>query len=147
MFNKFKTGKVSADIDQEAELLTEVAEYTSEPNPKVLPEKIVNAAQKPSIISEGASFEGSLVLDGALHLDGKFKGTIKVDKVTIGKNGELDGISKANTIVVFGEIKGEISCRELTLHAGSSIDGNIEYSSIKIFAGASIAGQINRKKQ
>lgn len=147
MFNKFKTVKVTADNDQEAELLTEITDYPSVTNTKVLPEKIVNAAHKPSIISEGAIFEGSLMLDGALHLDGKFKGTIKVDKITVGKSGQLDGILKANNIVAFGEIKGEISCKELTLNAGSSIDGTIDYSSIKIFAGASISGEVNRKKQ
>lgn len=138
---------VKADIDQEAELLTEIKKNTSESNKTVLLEKIVSASQKPSVISEGASFEGGLVLEGALHLDGKLKGTIKVDKITVGKNGVLDGITKANTVVVFGEIKGEISCKELTLNAGSSIEGVVEYSSIKIFAGASISGQINCKKQ
>lgn len=145
MFNKFKSDK-NKSIPSPEEQTGEAFESTDTLTPEVLPKKIINASQKPSIISEGATFEGNLVLEGALHLDGTFKGTIQVDKMTVGKNGKLDGKSKANVIVAFGEIKGEISCNELTLNSGASIDGIIHYSDIKIMPGASIAGQINRKK-
>lgn len=145
MFNKFKSGKPQSDIQQQDELI-EIAEQQPDTGSKVLPSKIIHNAQKPSIISEGASFEGTLVFDGALHLDGKFKGNIKVDKITVGKNGLLEGKFEANTIVAFGEIKGEISCRDLTLNAGSNVDGTIEYATIKIHQGSSLSGQIQRKK-
>lgn len=144
MFNKFKSGKPQSD--QVYDELVEVGEEQVETGSKVLPSKIVHNAQKPSIISEGASFEGSLVFDGALHLDGKFKGTIKVDKITIGKNGSLEGKFEANTIIAFGDIKGEIKCRDLTLNAGSNVDGTIEYANIKIHQGSSLSGQIHHKK-
>ena len=144
MFNKFKSGKPQSD--QVYDELVEVGEEQVETGSKVLPSKIVHNAQKPSIISEGASFEGSLMFDGALHLDGKFKGTIKVDKITIGKNGSLEGKFEANTIIAFGDIKGEIKCRDLTLNAGSNVDGTIEYANIKIHQGSSLSGQIHHKK-
>lgn len=146
MFNKFKSDKTKYDTNLEEELLSEVSELPTNSTTDVLPKKIISNAQKSSIISEGASFEGSLSFEGALHLDGKFKGNIKVDKITVGKNGALDGKLEANTIVAFGEIKGDISCKELTLNAGSNLDGIIQYANIKVHPGASIAGQINCKK-
>jgi cytoskeletal protein CcmA (bactofilin family) len=77
----------------------------------------------------------------------KFKGTIKVDKITVGKNGVLDGKFQANTVVVFGEIKGEVLCEDLTLNSGSNVDGVIQYASIKIQQGSSLSGEINYKKK
>ncbi|MEK9826536.1 MAG: polymer-forming cytoskeletal protein [Methylotenera sp.] len=144
MFNKFKPNKVQTDV-QPQETLAEVESQPTEVGAK-LPSKIINSTQKPSIISEGASFEGNLTFDGALHLDGKFKGNIKVDKITVGKNGALEGKFEANTIIAFGEIKGEVTCGELVLNGGSSVEGQVQYANLKIHSGASISGQIHRKK-
>jgi cytoskeletal protein CcmA (bactofilin family) len=146
MFNKHKTTKAQAypNTYQDSDALSE---ENSDLSNSVLPSKIMNVAQKPTIISEGAAFEGQLVFDGTLHIDGKFKGTIKVDKITVGKNGVLDGKFQANTVVVFGEIRGEVLCEDLTLNSGSNVDGVIQYASIKIQQGSSLSGEINYKKK
>jgi len=144
MFNKFKSNKPQSDT-QQYDTIVEVESQPIESGMK-LPSKIVNSTQKPSIISEGASFEGNLTFDGALHLDGKFKGNIKVDKITVGKNGALEGKFEANTIIAFGEIKGEVICGELVLNEGSNVEGQIQYAHLKIHSGASISGQIHCKK-
>jgi cytoskeletal protein CcmA (bactofilin family) len=146
MFNKHKTTKAQAypNTYQDSDALSE---ENSDLSNGVLPSKIMNVAQKPTIISEGAAFEGQLVFDGTLHIDGKFKGTIKVDKITVGKNGVLDGKFQANTVVVFGEIRGEVLCEDLTLNSGSNVDGVIQYASIKIQQGSSLSGEINYKNK
>jgi cytoskeletal protein CcmA (bactofilin family) len=146
MFNKRKTTKTQSypNIYQDT---AEQSEESSDLSNSVLPSKIMNVAQKPTIISEGAAFEGQLAFDGTLHIDGKFKGTIKVDKITVGKNGVLDGKFQANTVVVFGEIRGEILCEDLTLNSGSNIDGIIQYASIRIQQGSSLSGEINYKNK
>lgn len=146
MFNKRKTAKTDSS-DNFDENLNEFTAQSNDVSTSVLPSKIMNIAQKPTIISEGASFEGQLIFDGTLHIDGKFKGTIKVDKITVGKNGVLDGKFQANTVVVFGEIKGELLCEDLTLNSGSNVDGVIQYASIKIQQGSSLSGEINYKKK
>lgn len=144
MFNKFKPSKVQSDMP-EHDVPEEAGTQSIEAVTK-LPSKILNSTQKPSIISEGASFEGNLTFDGALHLDGKFKGNIKVDKITVGKNGMLDGKFEANTVIAFGEIKGEVTCGELVLNEGSRVEGQIQYANLKIHSGASISGEIHCKK-
>jgi cytoskeletal protein CcmA (bactofilin family) len=146
MFNKHKTTKAQAypNTYQDSDALSE---ENSDLSNSVLPSKIMNVAQKPTIISEGAAFEGQLVFDGTLHIDGKFKGTIKVDKITVGKNGVLDGKFQANTVVVFGEIRGEVLCEDLTLNSGSNVDGVIQYASIKIQQSSSLSGEINYKNK
>ena len=146
MFNKHKTTKAQAypNTYQDSDALSE---ENSDLSNSVLPSKIMNVAQKPTIISEGAAFEGQLVFDGTLHIDGKFKGTIKVDKITVGKNGVLDGKFQAHPVVEFGDIRGEVLCEDLTLNSGSNVDGVIQYASIKIQQGSSLSGEINYKKK
>jgi cytoskeletal protein CcmA (bactofilin family) len=146
MFNKRKIAKtqIQANIYEETAQLLE--EHNKVSN-SLLPSKIMNVAQKPTIISEGATFEGQLMFDGTLHIDGKFRGTIKVDKITVGKNGVLDGKFQANTVVVFGEIHGEISCEDLTLNSGSNVEGIIQYTSVIIQQGSSLSGDITYKSK
>jgi cytoskeletal protein CcmA (bactofilin family) len=50
-------------------------------------------------------------------------------------------------VVVFGEIKGEVLCEDLTLNSGSNVDGVIQYASIKIQQGSSLSGEINYKNK
>lgn len=145
MFNKRKIAKTHTQAHSYEDETQRLEEH-SEVSNSVLPSKIMNVAQKPTIISEGATFEGQLMFDGTLHIDGKFKGTIKVDKITVGKNGVLDGKFEANTVVVFGVIHGEVLCEDLTLNSGSNIDGIIQYTSIKIQQGSSLSGEIIYKK-
>lgn len=141
MFNKLKKNKAES-----ADLETTYAEQTISADKPAAPtkvNKIVDAAQKPSIISEDARFEGELSFKGQLHLDGYFKGKVKAEKIVVGKNGAFDGELNASEVVVFGRINGQTECQDLTLNTGSSIDGLINYTSIKIQPGASISGQLN----
>lgn len=140
MFNKLKKNKAES-ADHETPV--EQAVVASKPTAPTKVNKIVDAAQKPSIISEDARFEGELSFKGQLHLDGYFKGKVKAEKIVVGKNGAFDGELNASDVVVFGRINGQIQCQDLTLNSGSSIDGLINYASIKIQPGASISGQLN----
>jgi hypothetical protein len=73
MFNKRKTAKTDSS-DNFDENLNEFTAQSNDVSTSVLPSKIMNIAQKPTIISEGASFEGQLIFDGTLHIDGKIQG-------------------------------------------------------------------------
>lgn len=141
MFNKLKQTKTDkpqtqdANLDAGKEVLTEQVPVTGMQS--------ANASNKPSIISEGAVYEGNMSFKGILHLDGQFKGDIKVDKLTIGKSGSFKGKIEADAVIVFGELKGELDCRDLALNSGSSVDGLIKYASIKIQPGSSVSGELH----
>jgi len=139
MFNKFIQNKADRTEQQEVSDVENAELVTL----KALPGNHTGVvAQKPSIISEGAVFEGNLVFNGILHLDGKFKGNIKADKITIGRNGSFNGKFEADAVIVFGELEGEVECKDLTLNAGSNVNGKIRYSSIKVQSGSSVAGEL-----
>ena len=139
MFNKLKKSKTENGAPDQVQVLENDIKKVTVASVS----KIVDSTQKPSIISEGASFKGDMFFSGQLHLDGFFEGKIKADKITIGKNGNFIGDLDAKVVVVFGGVKGEVLCQDLTLNVGSSIDGIVNYESIKIESGSSITGQLN----
>lgn len=139
MFNKLKQTKANQNTQQEVDYAEPV---DSRKPATVAASQISDTAHKPSIISEGAVFDGNLTFNGILHLDGKYTGNIKADKITIGKNGSFNGKFEADTVIVFGELKGEVACRDLTLNAGSNVSGNISYFSIKVQPGSTVSGEL-----
>ncbi len=142
MFNKLKQPKTDRKLGTESDFETAAEEVLTEQAPLSTAQP-VNASHKPSIISEGAVYQGDLTFNGILHLDGQFKGNIKVDKLTIGKNGSFTGKIVADAIIVFGELRGELDCRDLALNSGSVVDGLINYASIKVQPGSSVSGELN----
>lgn len=81
-----------------------------------------------SIVGEGTSFAGELVLNGILRVDGDFTGTIRTGgKVLVGINGRAQCSINAGTVVVGGVVKGNIRADEkvLILSTGMII-GDIE---------------------
>jgi len=81
-----------------------------------------------SIVGEGTSFAGELVLNGLLRVDGDFTGTIRTSgKVLVGINGRAQCSINAGTVVVGGVVKGNIRADDkvLILSTGMII-GDIE---------------------
>jgi cytoskeletal protein CcmA (bactofilin family) len=140
MFNKFKNKKTDHDVTNDIVYYNENVGVP--PVNEDQPSDNLLAQQKPTLISEGAVFDGNLQLDGILHLDGKFKGIIKANKVTIGRNGIFDGKLETEILNVLGKLKGDVICRELQLSNDSKVSGNIVYSSIRVHPGASISGEL-----
>jgi len=140
MFNKFKQNLV-VKLDQEEVPLESMTLVSN--NSTLQSSQSRQLSQKPSIISEGTSFEGNMVFNGILHLDGKFKGNIKADKIIIGKNGSFKGKFEADAVIIFGDLQGEVDCRSLTLNTGSTVSGKINYCSIRVELGSSVEGELN----
>ncbi len=97
---------------------------------------------RPTIISEGSSIDGNLTYKGTVHLDGKFKGNIKADKVIMGKNGSFNGTMVAENVTISGSVKGDIQSQVLIIKAGSKIAARIQYEQIQMQPGALVTGEL-----
>jgi cytoskeletal protein CcmA (bactofilin family) len=97
---------------------------------------------KPSILGESCAIEGKINSNGELHIEGKFKGEISVDKLTVSRTGFVSGQIKCRLLSVFGEVNGDIDCKELVLNPGANVTGKIVYGSIKVLPGTSIVGDL-----
>ena len=80
-----------------------------------------------SLVGNGTSFKGDLVLNGLLRIDGDFSGTIQSKgKVLIGKKGRVESTIVAKSVVIGGVVKGNIVASEkVVILSSGMLIGNI----------------------
>jgi cytoskeletal protein CcmA (bactofilin family) len=94
-----------------------------------------------SLIAQNVSLEGDLVSDGDVQLDGSVRGDLKLNHLTIGETGQVDGLITAETVEVRGRVSGAIAAKIVRLYATARVDGDITHAQIAIDAGAHFAGR------
>lgn len=138
MFIKFKNQTDKENIT-EAELIPDDTPENSNSS-NVSGSEVLNL--RPTIISEGSTFDGNLTYKGSVHLDGKFKGVIKADKVIMGKNGAFNGTMIANQVTISGNVKGAVQSQSLSIKTGAKVAAKLEYEQIEIQYGAHLIGEM-----
>lgn len=95
-----------------------------------------------TILKEDASFEGKLIFEGNVLVNGKFKGEIySSGELTIGKTGLVEGTVEIGTIVVHGEVQGNIKAKhKIVINAPAVVRGDIVAPSLIIEEGAVFEG-------
>jgi cytoskeletal protein CcmA (bactofilin family) len=96
---------------------------------------------KPSIISEGFTFEGTITSDGVLNIAGTVRGKITAKSVLIDSSGQVDGELNSEQLVIKGQLKGDVNCDDLNVGPLARVDGNISYKYIHIQRGGRVAGR------
>ncbi len=95
-----------------------------------------------SIVGEGTTFRGELVLAGLLRIDGDFSGSITTaGKVLVGKNGRAECTIKAGTVVVGGVVRGNIvSAEKVMVLSTGMVIGNISTPRLVVEEGVVLNG-------
>lgn len=95
-----------------------------------------------TILREDASFEGKLVFDGNVLVNGKFKGEIHSNgDLTIGNGGFVEGAVEIGTVYIFGEVRGNIKAKQkIVINAPAVVKGDITAPSLVIEEGAVFEG-------
>ncbi len=72
-----------------------------------------------ALLGKGSEFEGKLTFEGAVRIDGTFAGEIFTeDTLIIGEGARVSAQIEAGTVIVYGDVQGNISTTELSeLHA------------------------------
>ena len=97
-----------------------------------------------SLLGEGGSFEGKLLFEGRVRIDGKFRGEIASDDVLIlGERADVDAkIEVGSLIVLGGTLRGDVrATRAVELHAPAKVYGNITAPQLVIDRGVQFEGQ------
>lgn len=97
-----------------------------------------------SLLGEGAAFEGKLLFEGRVRIDGKFHGEIASDDVlVIGERADVDAkIEVGSLIVLGGTLRGEVRAQKtVELHAPAKVFGNITAPQLVIDRGVQFEGQ------
>lgn len=95
-----------------------------------------------SIICNDMEIKGSIVSEGALHIDGTVEGDVTAGDITIGQSGKVVGEVKAEAVKVKGEVLGSIRARRVELETGARVEGDILHASLSIQPNAIFEGQV-----
>ena len=79
------------------------------------------------LLGKGSTFEGKLVFEGTVHLNGTFTGEIhSSDTLIIGEGAKVNGLVVAGTVIINGDVTGEIRASQvIEMHAPSRVRANV----------------------
>jgi cytoskeletal protein CcmA (bactofilin family) len=98
---------------------------------------------KESVIASGLTFEGKIEGSGHVRISGRFKGDVHVDgTLTVESGAHLAGAVRAGSVVVAGEIEGNIEgAQRVELHQSGIVNGDISAGSLTVADGARMRGR------
>jgi len=98
-----------------------------------------------AFIDQGSEFSGKLSFQDTVRIDGRFEGEIKSENTLIvGETGSIQATISSQTVIVSGEIQGDVEARTLLhLHKSARLTGNVKTKSLVIEEGAVLNGQIS----
>jgi cytoskeletal protein CcmA (bactofilin family) len=104
----------------------------------------VDANAKESLIASDLQIEGKIEGAGHVRIAGSFKGDVHVHgNLTIDPGARLTGQVRANTVVVGGELHGNIeAAARVELLATGVVAGDVKAGSFIVSAGSRMRGQV-----
>jgi len=80
-----------------------------------------------AFLGPGSSFEGKLLFDEIVRIDGRFKGeVVSRDTLIVGSEADIEAEVEVGTLVLSGRFKGNIRAgSKVDLRAPARVEGNI----------------------
>jgi len=102
----------------------------------------VNIHDVHTILGPESTFEGKLVFEGTVRIDGTFKGEIQTnDILVVGQGATVEATANVGTVIVNGELVGDITAtKRVELNAPAIVRGNISTPEITIAKGVVFEG-------
>jgi len=102
-----------------------------------------DASMKESVISAGLTIEGKIEGSGHVRIAGDFKGDVNVQgNLTIEPGAHLTGGVKADTVVVGGQLDGNIdAASRVELLQTGVLNGELKAGSLTVAAGSRMRGK------
>jgi cytoskeletal protein CcmA (bactofilin family) len=115
--------------------------------PVAAPPRPTSSAQSPlhtTYLGASISVTGELRCGESLRIDGKVKGEIHGEQlITIGEKGSVHAAIESDTVVIAGEVQGDITARrKITLESTARVIGDLSTPGIVIQEGARLEGRI-----
>lgn len=112
----------------------------------------VNAAQEgiTSLLAKTTRFEGDLLLQEGIKIDGHFIGSITIPEevgslFVLSDTGCVEGSIHVGRATIAGKVIGRLTAATVVLMPSARIDGEIFYDSLRVADGATINGKIIRR--
>jgi cytoskeletal protein CcmA (bactofilin family) len=97
-----------------------------------------------ALLGAGAEFEGTLVFQGRIRIEGRFRGQIRSEDVLIlGPSADVEASVQVGALIVRGgTLRGDVRARQLVeIYAPARVHGDIEAPQVYLEKGAVFEGQ------
>jgi cytoskeletal protein CcmA (bactofilin family) len=96
-----------------------------------------------AFLGRGAKIVGTISFDGPAQIEGEVEGEITSrDTLTVGKTASLKASIKGATVIVHGQVTGDIEAStRLELVAPSRVDGDVSTATLVVQEGAVLNGR------
>ena len=97
-----------------------------------------------SILAAGLTIEGNIEGSGNIRVAGRFHGNVKVTgELTIEPGASIDGEVTADTVLVGGEVRGQItSTSRVEFKESGVLIGDLKAGSLTVAAGSKMRGKV-----
>ena len=121
----------------------------SEPTPAAAPRNAVLNNQEQATIGKSLVIKGEVTGSESLYIDGRVEGAINLpgNRVTVGRNGQVQANINAREVVVLGKVKGNLTASDrVDIRNEGSLTGDVVCQRISIEDGAYFKGGIDIRK-
>ncbi len=121
----------------------------AEPTPVAAPRTSIVNSQEQATIGKSLVIKGEVTGSESLYIDGRVEGAINLpgNRVTIGRNGQVQANVNAKEIVILGKVKGNLTASDrVDIRNEGSLAGDVVCQRISIEDGAYFKGSIDIRK-
>lgn len=101
-----------------------------------------------SVLGQGINWQGNLRGSGGIRIEGTFEGEVSIrGLVVVGETGRVtcDNL-QANTVIVAGAVKGNITAEKLEIRSTGRVWGDVTVVAFATEEGAFLRGQIRMEE-
>jgi cytoskeletal protein CcmA (bactofilin family) len=99
-------------------------------------------------LDRGTKITGQLRFDGPAQIDGHVDGEIDAKEITIGESAVVSAQVRAESVVVCGAVKGEITASQrIEIRSTAKVTGNVSAPKLIVQEGAMFEGQCSMTSQ
>ena len=127
-----------------------VATSQPKPAPEPSPAPVQTSRSAASSIGRSVVIKGELSGTEDLTVEGKVEGTIELhgNRLTVGREGRVQASVSATTVVVEGQVIGDISATErISIQENGSVEGDLAAPSVAIAEGAHFRGSVDMQRR
>ncbi len=97
-----------------------------------------------TVIGLDILFKGDIKGENILRVDGTVEGNLSLSKgIVVGEKAKITGNLTSDRIIIYGNISGDIVCKELNIKSSGSVNGNIQADNVEIEMGGKYNGNLS----
>jgi len=101
-----------------------------------------------NVLGADIIFTGDIKGDSIIRIDGKVEGNVSLKQgIVLGEKAHIKGDISSDYVVIYGNVAGNITCKELLVRKSGIINGDIQTESLEIEMGGKYNGKLTMAEQ